>query len=1024
VSSTQALRLRVWQALAAISPALASLPEELRVATAQHSETAWHWHALGVVTSTLAPENAAVAAVPHLRQAIALAREHPLVRLSYAQNLLLAGQPQAAAQEARQLLTHLHQYPPDLAMLQEWHSPATFDEFRVAWERAGWEGAGQPAIERRTKRQLLLWRVQALLAQATGHLAHFYEAVLAHPTAVSARAALGAALGRQEQFALAVPHLQQAQQNCPFDPAISRLLGEALARSQQAAAQQQLVQELRRRARCVPSLPRESWFADTARPATELTSILILCCNEVAYTQQCLESLLQTTVPPYELILVNNGSTDGTAAYLDNVKNRSGPARVVVLHNPTNVGFAAGCNQALAQAQGTYLVLLNNDTILTPGWLEGLLAWTRQEGPPVGLVGPVSNYVPPPQHVTPDYTDPAGLAAFAQGRRRLFAGHAVATERLSGFCLLVRQEVFDRIGTLDEQFALGFFEDDDLCVRAREAGFRLLIALDVYIHHYGSRTFSGLGLNSQERLHENFAKFQAKWGSARTAGYRWPEPSKTVATALVTEEPSPVIVPIASLPAEAITLPGVSLTMIVKNEEANLGACLTSAADLVQEVVIVDTGSTDRTKEIAQQFGARVIDFPWIDHFAAARNESLRHARGQWCFWLDADDRLDETNRQRLRHLFATLPAENIGFVMKCLCLPDPQTQATTMVHHVRLFPNRPDVRWQYRVHEQILPALRRANGMVRWSDVVIQHVGYQDPALRRRKLDRDLRLLRLEEREQPDEPFVLFNLGSVCLELGQTADALSYLRRSLTKSAPEDSIVRKLYALLIKAHRQEQQLPRALQVCAEGQYHYPDDPELRFQEAQLRRDLGDFAGAEKCFRQVLATPEGDYFASVDIGLRTYLARHNLGVVLRDQGRGEEAAEHWRQVVAEQPGYGPSLLALAEHYLEQNENGKFAILMDQLAVLPNLAHETELLHNRALLAQGCFRAAQDGFRRLIVQNPHWLPPRLFLSHALLQEGRDWRAAEQALLDILVLAPSHSDARKNLEVLRHLYLSRE
>jgi len=167
----------------------------------------------------------------------------------------------------------------------------------------------------------------------------------------------------------------------------------------------------------------------------------------------------------------------------------------------------------------------------------------------------------------------------------------------------------------------------------------------------------------------------------------------------------------------------------------------------------MDTGSTDRTREIARAAGAQVFNFPWVDSFAAARNESLRHATGDWIFWMDADDRLDETNRQRLRTLFSGIKDENAAYVMKCLCLPDPTTGAATVVDHVRLLRNRPDLRWRYRVHEQILPAVRRAGGDVRWSDVVIHHAGYQDAAVRRRKLDRDLRLLHLENAEHPNDP-------------------------------------------------------------------------------------------------------------------------------------------------------------------------------------------------------------------------------------------------------------------------------
>src|SRR5262249_52030508 len=146
--------------------------------------------------------------------------------------------------------------------------------------------------------------------------------------------------------------------------------------------------------------------------------------------------------------------------------------------------------------------------------------------------------------------------------------------------------------------------------------------------------------------------------------------------------------------------------------------------------------------------GAKVVDFPWCDSFAAARNEGLKHATGDYVFWLDADDRLDEENREKLRALFAGLRDEQVAYSMKCKCLPDDAGTAT-LVDHVRLSRNRPDVRWRYRVHEQILPAIRAVGGEVRWADVVIHHTGYQDRALRQRKLQRDLRLLQLEQAEQ-----------------------------------------------------------------------------------------------------------------------------------------------------------------------------------------------------------------------------------------------------------------------------------
>jgi hypothetical protein len=138
-------------------------------------------------------------------------------------------------------------------------------------------------------------------------------------------------------------------------------------------------------------------------------------------------------------------------------------------------------------------------------------------------------------------------------------------------------------------------------------------------------------------------------------------------------------------------------------------------------------------------------------------------------------------------------------------------------VDHIRLFPIRPDVRLTYRVHEQILPALRRAGIAVRWTDLVVRHTGYADVALRARKLERDTRILLGALKDRPDEPFLLFNLGAIAIERRDWAGALEYLRRSLQLSAPTDSIMRKLFALIARAHQMLGDSGAALRVCADG---------------------------------------------------------------------------------------------------------------------------------------------------------------------------------------------------------------
>lgn len=726
------------------------------------------------------------------------------------------------------------------------------------------------------------------------------------------------------------------------------------------------------------------------------TSIIILCCNQAPITRMCLESLARHTPLPHQLLLVDNGSTDETPALLEQFARtgHQGLMELSILRNEKNLGFAAGVNQALPRATGDYVVLLNNDTVLTPGWLEGLLG-VAQHVPLAGMVGALSNEVPDPQRLAPGYgMDLTGLDAFALARRQSHARQVMEVERLSGFCVLIPRPILQTIGLLDEQFGLGFFEDDDLGVRIRQAGYQLLVALDTYIHHWGSQTIRSLGLDAQQLLTENHAKFRSKWGDDLANRYRMP-----VSTEPVISEPATV-----------------SLCMIVKNEEANLAACLDGIHDLVQEMVIVDTGSTDQTKAIAERYGAKVVDFPWVDSFAAARNVSLEHATSDYVFWMDGDDRVNEVNRAKLRQLFASLrKGEMQGTSMKCVCLPDPITGTTTAVDHIRLFPRYPQIRWKYRIHEQILPSIRQQDGQVQFADIYIHHVGYQDAALRTKKLERDLRLLNMENAENPDDPFTLFNLGSVYLELEQTTDAIPFIERSIARSHPADSIVRKLFAMLIQAYKKLGHHQDAMRVCQQGQRHYPLDTELLFQEALLRREFGDLTGAAQTLEKLLTTKESGHFASVDVGLRSYKARHNLAVIYRDMGRLHDAEAAWHAVLLEDD-YPPARLGLAEIALATGNGHLFSTQLEALKGNPAFALDMELLQAKAHLHKKDYARAKLALQVILQRQPNSLPALVLLSHVLLQEDEDWLTARRTLEHILTIDPNNREAKQNLEVL--------
>lgn len=221
-----------------------------------------------------------------------------------------------------------------------------------------------------------------------------------------------------------------------------------------------------------------------AAPKTRgLTSIVIPCLDKLRYTRECLAQLARHTSGPYELIVVDNGSKDGTAAFL------ARQPRVRLIRNKKNLGFAKAINQGMRAARGRYVVWLNNDAVVTPGWLEGLIA-CAERSPAIGAVGPCTNEAVGYQRVSPvPYKDNKGLLRFSQAWAMKNRGRSLAAHRLTGFCLLLKREAVRQVGLLDERFTPACYEDYDYCLRLRQAGYDLACALDVFVHHHGHKSY-------------------------------------------------------------------------------------------------------------------------------------------------------------------------------------------------------------------------------------------------------------------------------------------------------------------------------------------------------------------------------------------------------------------------------------------------------------------------------------------------------------------------------------------------------
>jgi len=249
-------------------------------------------------------------------------------------------------------------------------------------------------------------------------------------------------------------------------------------------------------------------------PLPPLTSIVILTFNQLDFTKQTVESIRRHTPEPHEIIFVDNGSQDGTLDWLELQARENRNYRLIA--NRSNLGFAAGCNQGMRAAHGEFILLLNNDVMVTPGWLSGMLACfdslTR-----VGIVGPVTNNISGPQKLEEaHYASSPELDTFAVAHRERFSGCRVPSRRIVGFCMLFRRELVDLIGLLDEEFGSGNFEDDDFALRAALEGFQNLIAYDVFIHHHGSASFSGNRIDYAGAMARNRKIFNRKWSAPVT----------------------------------------------------------------------------------------------------------------------------------------------------------------------------------------------------------------------------------------------------------------------------------------------------------------------------------------------------------------------------------------------------------------------------------------------------------------------------------------------------------------------------
>ena len=403
--------------------------------------------------------------------------------------------------------------------------------------------------------------------------------------------------------------------------------------------------------------------------------------------------------------------------------------------------------------------------------------------------------------------------------------------------------------------------------------------------------------------------------------------------------------------------------------------------------------------------GARVGEFPWCDDFAAARNETLRLATGQWVLWMDADDRIDADNVAKLAAIVRGLGEEPAAYLMACVSL-GPDGGPTFETPHVRLFRNRPTHRWVGRIHEQIAPSLARAGEELRPTDVAIHHLGYQERALFVRKLERNLRIIELECATQPGSGWLFYHRGGTLFDLGRHAEAIVDLHMAIPYVPPD--MLGRTYALLAEAYAGDQQLGAALEQVRQGLAAVVVAPELWLAEAQMLAAQGEYRAAELSATSAMAYagargPLG--ILDVTVAPR---ARHLLARLALAQSRFDAAEQHARAVLSVRPAFGAAFLTLAEAMLARGDEAGFEAMAASMPETPDSRR------GRALLA--ALREMDEGHPSraltLLADASAQAPACFFLKKARLLAlvGLKHPDSRSALTEVLRLSPLDVEAR--------------
>ncbi|MCW2955584.1 MAG: glycosyltransferase [Thermoleophilia bacterium] len=418
----------------------------------------------------------------------------------------------------------------------------------------------------------------------------------------------------------------------------------------------------------------------------------------------------------------------------------------------------------------------------------------------------------------------------------------------------------------------------------------------------------------------------------------------------------------------------ISVCMIVKDEEEMLPGCLAAVAGHVDQVVVVDTGSTDRTREIAEEHGALVVDFAWNGSFSDARNESLRHATGDWVLWLDADEHVVAGDAEKLRPLARKTWLEGI-YLIETHFTGEADGGGEAQHTPMRMFRNRPDYRFRGRVHEQLMWS------MPTWlperfqnSDVRMDHYGYLATVVADRdKHERNLTLL-MQQVAEDRSSFVCFNIGTEYAAISQFSEAVRWFNEALELARPESGWQQQQFASMlvqrtIVARRCVGDLDGAIALSREAEGWWPQYTDVVYERALTHLAAGSWADAAEQARRALELGDAPARFVATTGKGTFQARNALATALTHLGDVDGAREQLEASVREAPQFLASAIDLTELLLTTDEPAAASARLDELLGARAHGASANLPIAAVFHESAAFDVADERYERVLAATP-------------------------------------------------------